>query len=57
MQSNWHVHTFKSKRKYGPEYLVMKSPGAGKVRRSKITGAHKFMSRSDREALCRKLGG
>lgn len=31
--------------------------GAGKVKRSRVTGAHKFMLRTDREALCRKLEG
>lgn len=31
--------------------------GTGKQKRSRITGAHKPMARTDREALCRKLEG
>jgi hypothetical protein len=35
----------------------VKPSGSGKLRRQRFTGTHKLMKRSDREALCRKLGG
>lgn len=34
-----------------------KHTGSGKVKRSRITGSHKFMARTERESLCRKLEG
>lgn len=34
---------------------VTRPTGHGKLKRPKFTGHHKFMSRTDREALCRAL--
>ena len=38
-------------------FYVAKPSGRGAVRRPKFTGRHKFMKRTEREALCRKLEG
>lgn len=38
-------------------FYAAKTLGHGKTRRSRITGTHRFLKRTEREALCRKLEG
>jgi hypothetical protein len=57
LRTNWATHDVPAKRKYSPGWLVLRPTGQGELRRRKITGTHKTLSRSDREALCRKLEG
>ena len=57
MRTNWRIHETPPKHKYGAGWIVLRPSGSGVLRRSKITGTHKTLSRTDREALCRKLEG
>lgn len=52
-RSNWaHVERSASLSK---RITVFRGTGAGKVKRRKVTGFHKFMDRTEREKLCRVL--
>jgi hypothetical protein len=53
MRTNFRGPTHKFKG--NPKGMVLKPTGSGSVRRSRITGAHKCMDRSDRVALCHML--